>query len=129
MEKKDLLKDLKGTIILLEAQRLSEGILLKEYVVLAYKSLNPVNLLKKTIGQIMTAPILKQDLLAKAMGLAAGYISKKILVGKTQNPVKNLLGSFLQLTAANSVSANSGVIRSLVTHLVKNLINSKNKSS
>lgn len=125
MQKITTTAELKEAIHLLEIEQKAEGALLKEQFKITYESLKPANLIGNTIKEIIKLPNLKGDLLNTALSLSAGYLSKKAAVGNTANPVKQLLGTLLQMGITSIVSKNSGVIRSIGGELISRLLSPK----
>ena len=117
--------ELKEAIRLLEIQQKVEGALLKEQFKTTYESLKPVNLISNTIKELIKSPSLKGDLLTTALSLGAGYLSKKAAVGNTANPLKQLLGTLLQMGVTGLVSKNSDTIKSIGTELFSRLLSPK----
>ncbi len=122
------LAELKAAIMFLEVRQINEGKLLKEQFKITYESLKPVNLLKHTISNLATAPDFKGDLLSAAISLASGYLSKKIVIGSSHNPLKQLLGNLLQMGVTGLVSKNTDGIKSLAMNLITNLLNKRSES-
>lgn len=125
MSKITTIPELKEAIRLLEIEQKVEGALLKEQFKITYESLKPVNLIGSTIKELVTAPALKGDLLTTALSLAAGYISKKAIIGNTHNPLKQLLGTFLQMGVSSIVSKNSDTIKSVGSEILSRLLSPK----
>jgi hypothetical protein len=119
--------ELREAIRLLEIEQKTEGARLKEQVRIAYESLRPANLIGSTIKELAVLPDLKGDLLNAALGLAAGTLSKKAVVGDTGNPIKQLLGTFLQMGIASLVTKNADSIKSFGSELLSRLLNPKEK--
>ncbi len=71
------------------------------------ESLKPVNILKNTIEEVRESAPLKNNLLKVALGLGAGYLSNKLLVGKSAGIVKKALGTALQFGVTYFVSKKS----------------------
>ena len=117
--------ELKEAIRLLEIQQKVEGALLKEQFKTTYESLKPVNLIGNTIKELIKSPDLKGDLLTTALSLGAGYLSKKAAVGNTANPLKQLLGTLLQMGVTSLVSKNSDTIKSIGSELFSRLLSPK----
>jgi hypothetical protein len=117
--------ELKTAILLLEIKRVEEMILLKEQFKITCENLKPVNLIKNKINELITAPDLKDKLLNSALGLVTGYLSKKVVVGATHNPIKQLLGTLLQLGVTSIVSKNPDGIKSAIMYFKNNIL-SKN---
>ena len=83
------------------------------------EDLKPVNLIKKTITKLTGETDIRKGFLDSLIGLTAGYLSEKIIVGKSHNPIKKLLGAILQVGVTGIVSKNAGGIRSAATGIVK----------
>jgi hypothetical protein len=123
MENTSSRAELKDLIQLLELQQAIEGELLKEQFYLTYDSLKPVNLLKSTISEAVSFPILFNNILGTAVGLATGYVSKKIIVGTSGNLFRKLLGFAAQLGVTNTVAQHPGAIRSTGQFIYQYLLN------
>ncbi len=98
---------IKGEIWLLKNRQKEELILLKNQFHTVFEGLKPINLLKETFKEVGESPDLKSTLLNSAIGLSTGIISKKLMIGKTSNPFKNLLGTVVEFAIANVVAKNS----------------------
>ena len=118
--------ELRNAISLLEIKQKEEGVLLKEQAKLTYESLKPINLIKTALHDLAQAPDLKGDLMNATIGLAAGYLSKKVVVRDTHNPLKQLLGTFLQMGVSTLVTKNAEGIKSLGSRLLSSLFTKKN---
>jgi hypothetical protein len=123
--------ELKSAIELLEVEHALKGQLLKEQVYLTYESLKPINVLRRTLKELTSSPYLIDNLPGTIMGLASGYLSKKLFTGGSGNIFRKLLGSILQFGVTNVVAKNSDVIKStglaIFQHfLQKKIMNSKN---
>lgn len=71
-------------------------------------SLKPTNLLKTTIHEVQESTQLKHNLFKVALGLGAGYFSRKMVVGKSAGIVKKALGTVLQYGVTQFVSKKDG---------------------
>ena len=115
---------LNEAIYLLEKKQNQELILLKEQFHVTYDSLKPINLIKSAFKEVTTSPIIKDNLLNNAIGLTTGYLSKKVLVGSTHNPFKNVFGTLLQFAIGNVVAKHSDKLvatgSSMLLKLLKN---------
>jgi len=117
--------ELKEAILLLEIKKSNEGRMLKERFHLTVESLQPVNLLKDKLNDIVTSPSLKHDIVNASLGLAVGYLSKKIAVGATHNPIKQLFGALLQVGVTSLVSKNADGITSTIMKFVNSNLKKK----
>lgn len=98
---------------MLENQQAEKMILLKDQFSKTLETLKPSNLLKTTIHEVTTPPQVKDGIVNTGIGLAAGYLSQKILVGSSSNPVKMVLGSILKFAVTNLVTKHPGTILSV----------------
>ncbi|MDP3557459.1 MAG: hypothetical protein Q8T03_08795 [Bacteroidota bacterium] len=126
MEKIQNTNDLKAAIIFLEIKQANEKRILIEQFKATYESMKPVNIIKNTIKELITAPDLKNNLVNTTIGIATGYLSKKIAIGSTHNPIKQVLGTLLQLGVTNIVSKNASGIKSGAISLLNTLISKRN---
>lgn len=121
--------ELRELISSLEIDQAREGKAFKQELQSIYRSLKPINLLKSTVNQLATAPSLKENLFDVTLGLAMGYVSKKVVVGKTHNPLKQLFGTLLEIGVISLVSKNAGGIKSIGAFLFRKLFGKKTPRS
>src|ERR1035437_8473301 len=126
MKKITSIVELRESILLLEIKQANEGRLLKEQFKTTYESLRPVNLIKNKFNELTTSPDFKGKLLNATLSLAAGYLSRKVVVGATHNPLKQLLGTLLQMGVTGLVSKNADGIKSTAMHLINAVLSKKN---
>ena len=67
-------------------------------------NLKPTNILKHTLEEVQESTSLKHNLLKVAVGLGAGYFSRKMIVGKSAGIVKKALGAALQYGITNFIA-------------------------
>jgi len=103
---------LNETIVLLKYKQAQELIILQEQFQLTYDSLKPINLIKNAFSEMTHSPDIKGNLINNVIGLSTGYLSKRILLGSTHNPIKRILGSVLQYVVANVVTKKSDTFTS-----------------
>lgn len=89
-------RDLSISIRRLERKRIAMEEDLKDHFHLIIEELKPANILKKTLHEVQESTPLKHNLLKIAVGLGAGYFSRKLVVGKSAGLVKKALGTALQ---------------------------------
>jgi hypothetical protein len=121
--------DLKNAIQLLEVEQAATGHLLKEQFYITYKSLKPVNLLMGTLKDIASSPYLIDNILDTAIGLATGFLSKKIFIGASGNIFRKLFGSVLQLGVTNIVAQHPDGIKSLCQSIFQHIFRKKESLS
>lgn len=115
--------DLKTAIQQLELQQAKEWPLLKEEFLKTVESLKPINIIKNTLKEAVDLPDLKTGIINSAIGLTTGILAKKIVLGKTLNPLSKLLGVALEMFVANKVAKNTGEIKSFGNIIIKKLFN------
>lgn len=121
--------ELKAAINMLEIRQLQEERLLKEEVKATIEQLKPINLIKKQISEFISVPNANSDMLTTAVGMGAGYLSKKLTTGNTHNPVKKLLGVLLQVGVTSLVSKNSVAINVAAGLIGRMITRKKNKAT
>lgn len=67
-------------------------------------SLKPTNIIKHTLAEVQESTSLKHNLLKVAIGLGAGYFSRKMIVGKSAGIVKKALGAAVQYGLTNFIA-------------------------
>ena len=116
---------LKDTIRVLEVEQASKGQLLKEELSVVYESLLPINILRNTLKKYFGKSDLTENLSDSAMGMASGLLVKKILIGKSGNAFKKLIGSLIQMGISNLVTKNSDLIKSVGHEIIQYLFQKK----
>ena len=104
MEKVNLDDFVKAEIYRLELKQKLELASLKSQLHTTFEQLKPLNLLKQTFTEVSESPEIKSQLLNSGIGLLTGYLSKKLMIGNTSNPIKNILGTIVEFIIANLVA-------------------------
>jgi hypothetical protein len=121
--------ELKEAIMLLEEQHFAQGLVLKEQFFAVIESIKPVNLIRSTFNQVKSSPDLLGGMLSTTIGLAAGYLSNKTLVGSSANLLKKLLGTVLQFGITTMIVKNPEAVKSLGQIILHRLFNKKETGS
>jgi hypothetical protein len=100
--------------------------LLKEQFHIAYESIKPINLIKNLVHEVTASPEIKEDVLSNVLGLATGFISKKIMIDENGCTFKKVIGTVLQFAVANVVSKHSANIKAVGTALFNNFFKRNN---
>ena len=116
---------LKETIQLLEVEQDIEKQMLKEQFYKTYERLKPVNLLRSTIHDITSAPFLVDHIMSTAVGIATGYLSKKIVVGTSANILRKFLGLMMQVGVTNTVAEHPDTIKSIGQFIYQHFLRKK----
>jgi hypothetical protein len=116
---------LKNEILLLEADQAFKGQQLKEQFFLTYESFKPGNFFKGSLGDIVSSPYLVENILGSAIGMATGFISKKLIVGKSGNIAKKVLGTALQFVITNVFTQRPDLINSFGHFIIQKISRKK----
>lgn len=96
--------DLTTAIKRLEVRRAIQEDDLKDHMHIVLENLKPKNILKHTLAEVQESTQLKHNLLKVAIGLGAGYFSRKMVVGQSAGIIKKALGAMLQYGITNFVA-------------------------
>lgn len=118
---------LKERIALLESRQSQEISILKEQALVVYESVKPVNLLKNVLKDFTTQPELKENILGGIAVIASGYLSKKLLIGTSNSPLKKIAGILFQITIIALVAQKSGNIKAVRDILLKHFFTPNHK--
>jgi hypothetical protein len=123
------LEELKGRILTLETRRDFAEMELKRQFAITYEAMKPAALIKNAVKELATAPNFKGDLITALVSLGAGYLSKRLAIGSSHNPIKMLLGNLLQVGVTKTVANNSDTIKSTASRFIRNILsNGKSQS-
>jgi len=117
--------DLKAAIAKLKIQQATDLFFLKEEFVTTKEKFKLSNIIKSGFKQVTSSPNITTDLLNTAVGLTTGIVTKKILIGKTINPLKNLLGKMLEVFVASKVVSNADTLKAVASVLRKKIMPGK----
>lgn len=122
--------DLDIAIKRLEAKRFVQEEDIKAHFNVLLNDLKPTNILKHTLHEVQQSTPLKHNLLKVAVGLGAGYFSRKMIVGKSAGLAKKALGAALQFGITSFVAKKddpyeNGFPQSRKTGLLKRLFTRK----
>jgi hypothetical protein len=119
---------LKSAIQLLEVEQDIKEQLLKEQFYITFESLKPANLLRSTFHEVVSSPHLVDDILGTAVGLATGFVSKKVvMIGASGNIIRKIIGSALQLGITTVVSQHPETIKSIGHFIFQRILHKKEK--
>lgn len=114
---------LKERISFLENRQGQQIVLLKEQAHTTFESLKPMSFLKDTIKDFTYQSDLKENIFDGIAGVTTGFLSKKLIVGITNSPVKKLVGTLLQIGITGLVTKNSSKIIAIGEVFLKHLFN------
>lgn len=126
MKEINSLAQLREEIAELELKQVVAHRELKLQLKITYESLRPANLIKHTLKELTAAPEVKVDFLNSILGIASGFVSKKLIIGNSHNPVKQALGTLLQVGVTNLVIKNGQQIKSVAVRILTAFFIKKN---
>jgi hypothetical protein len=129
MRSENSILDLKNAILLLESEQEIKGKALKEQLSLVYESFKPVNLITGTLNDIARSPFLIDNMIGTGIGLASGFLTRKVFVGSSGSLIRKFLGAILQFGVTNVVAQHSVNIKSIGQLLFQKLIQKKEKNT
>ncbi|MBK9256715.1 MAG: hypothetical protein IPM42_14605 [Saprospiraceae bacterium] len=112
-------KELKKSIDALENRQLQEVTIIKNEFSNGLESLKPGNLIKSTLLSVTKTAGMKESLIATTIGLVAGYVSKKVFIGTSHNPIKKLAGTLVLIAMTNIVTRHPERIKSAGRTVIK----------
>lgn len=115
--------ELRDSIFLLEIKQANDWRLLKEEFHTTYENLKPINIIKNKFKDLASTPNLQSTVVNSVIGLATGFVAKKVFVGGSHNPITKLLGIILEIAVASKVSKNADGIKSAGSSILKKIIN------
>ncbi len=96
-------RELETKIALLKTKQAADLLSLKEQYHTTIESFKPINLIKSSLGDAISSPNLKMNLINGALGLGTNYLNKNILNENSQNPVKRFFGKILKIALKNFI--------------------------
>ena len=117
------------SIQFLEEEQIVKRQLLKEQLNISYESLKPLNLLKVAIKDMSSTPDLGNNVVGTVLGLASGFLSKKVFIGTSGSLIRKLLGSFIQLGVTNIVAKHPEIIKTFGQYLIQHFLSGKETRS
>jgi hypothetical protein len=118
---------LHDSIRMLKRKQQHELVLVKEQLHHVYESLKPINIIKNTLHDVSVSSEVKNDIVDNAVSLTAGYISKRVVVGKSHNPFRKFVGGIAQFAITAFLSKHSGTIRLAGQHLFQRILKPTNE--
>ena len=112
MKKQTPKEILASRILMLSMKQDGELILLKDQFFTTYENFSFMFIKNSLRGLVSSTDKGSSSLLDTAIGLSTGFLSKKLLIGGTHNPVKKILGGLLQFAVAKIVSTHTDTIKS-----------------
>ncbi len=122
--------DLNAAIALLEVDVSVKRKIMTEQYNATCESLKPSNIIrdafhkvKDSLSDMVESGDLVDKIIGTSVGLGAGVLTKKILVGKSTNIFKRIFGTVIELAVTNAISKNSEAIKEKGLSLLKRFTN------
>ena len=112
MGKINYVAKLKSDIQILEEEQRVKGQQLKDQLYRTYESFKPARLLGLTMKEMVSSPHFVDNVIDTTIGLATGYLSRRIVVGSSANIMRKLLGTILQAGVTKIVTMHSDTVKS-----------------
>ena len=104
----------------------------REQMVFLFKetthSLNPVTLIKEKISDITGSGETRNNLLTTVGGMAAGMLTKKLLIGKTNNVVTSFIGNLIKTGTFGLIQGQADKISAYATAIYHNIGKDKDEA-
>jgi hypothetical protein len=110
-------EELRTAIEALEAENAVRARQLKEEFDLAAATFSPVAAVTASLREVVSSPYLLENLLGSAIGIAGGYLSRKLFVRGSSNIFRKVLGVVVQFGMTNLAAKHSDVIMSITRNL------------
>lgn len=78
---------------------------------ITYESHTPMNLILNSLEDLTSVSVQTNNMFGAISGLLSGYLSKKFAVGKSDNLVRNILGSVLQFGVSRFIAQHANDIK------------------
>ena len=125
MKKISSITELKSAIHILEEERAVKEQVMKEQFYITYESFKPAKLLGSSLKEMMASPYLMENVIDTTIGLATGYLSRRIVVGASSNIIRRVIGSVMQAGVTNFVAKHPNAIKSIGQSLFQTLFRKK----
>jgi hypothetical protein len=123
------MNELKKAIQLLEEEQGIKENLLREQFYVTYESLKPANLLRSTINDLFSSSSLTENALNSTIGIAAGLLSKKMIMGTGSNIFRKLLSTVVQLGVTNVIIQNPETVKSIGQFIVSHVFGKEKENA
>lgn len=104
---------LRNAIIQMEIKHADEGKELRDQTILAWGSINPINIIKSVLTNTTESHSISGSLINSSLGLTAGYVSKLLFQALTKGPFTKQVGTAIMFGIAKVVSKNPEAIKTI----------------
>ncbi len=125
MEKKYTKESLQEAIKVLEIKQAEEGQLVKEQLLNTYENLKPLNILRNIVNEFYSTDKYKQDFVEIVAGMTTGFLTKKMVIGKSKNPFLKILGLAIQFGITTLVSKKYNELKNSAIQFISSFLQEK----
>ncbi len=98
---------------------------LKQQFEVVKESMKPSNLLKAGISNMAAGPMLGEGLIKTAAGVGIAMLSKRLFLGKSPGIAKKVMGTVLEVAAANTTISQADKLKAYGKSIYRNLFRKK----
>ena len=120
--------DLERAIIEMERRKVVQQDILIQQFRRTTDSLNPINIVKGTLSKMVQPGDTRSMLIKLAGGVAMGFLTKNLLIGKSSSKVASLLGNALKIGTTKAVVNNADKFKAYGIAIYNNLFRKHQKS-
>ena len=128
MRHKNPTEALNDTIAALERRQVIQLGMIKEQFHAIYNELRPQNIAHEVIEEDDSVPEKGRKMVNNAIGVAVGFLARRMIMGTPHTPVKKLIGRLMQSAVANVVAdKHADTIKSTGNTLMKRIMKYRKK--
>ncbi|MBD3581103.1 hypothetical protein [Flavobacterium selenitireducens] len=114
--------DLQQAILELEKQKSDDGQALRDQWTLTKQNLNPMTLIKDGVKDLFAAPDVRTGVVKGLLGLASGFVTRKLVVGEKPSTVRKVVGTLAQTGVTSLAFKRSDAIQEKGASLLSGLL-------
>jgi len=119
--------ELKAAILQLENRQAEQEQMLRTQYEITYKSLNPINILKKSFKDSFSSNEKEEGSIDYFANFIGDFVSKQIFKGTTNNTVKEYLSPIIQCIIVTIIKQNSDFFKTFGESLINVLSKKENE--
>ncbi|MBS1597729.1 MAG: hypothetical protein JST75_05860 [Bacteroidetes bacterium] len=128
MKKITSVKDLHEAIQELELKKSDQLVVIQNQFADFYETLKPANIIKNTFQSVFSSSDSRSNIVGSVIGLGTGLLSKKLLVGKSVNVFRKMLGAAVEFGIAGLIAKNATRIKEKGSDLIGKIFKKNHKS-
>ncbi|EDP94765.1 hypothetical protein U8527_07585 [Kordia algicida OT-1] len=97
-------RELEQAILKLKAQKEADMFELKSQISASMEELRPTRIIQRIADDLKNEPQVQNNVIQSTISLAVGYLTKRLLIGKSNSFFKSVLGYLVQIGATKIVS-------------------------